>query len=179
MRPTLLALLIGFAAGHAHAVEPTMLSAFADKDWVAEKWNKATGSATAVGDGAEDTPEALLVEVAYSGKGFEWFTIDPTAPITVPDEATALTLWVKGGKAGYPIVVKFKDAKGNAKIGDKDMEWSIFNSEADTWQQRHFDIPADWAKPLTIYAVAFHNWDRQNDAVAVTYQIDELQAVTR
>ncbi len=171
MHPIPLAIIVGLAAGLgsglAHGAEPTPLSAFAAQDWVAEKWNKATGTATSVAEGATGSASALKVDVAFSGKGFEWFTIDPTAVI----------LWVRGGKPGYPIVVKFKDAKGKTKIGDQDIEWSILDAAGDAWQQRRFDLPASWEKPLTITAVAFHNWEHQNEAAAITYQLDELQAL--
>ncbi|MBA3683838.1 MAG: hypothetical protein H0W72_01130 [Planctomycetes bacterium] len=160
----------------APAAENTVLSAFGANDWVPEKWNKTDGTATNVPDGANKTPNGQKLEVRFSGKGFEYFVINPSSAITVPKDATSLSMWVKGSKPGYPVVVKFRDGKGQQKLADKDIEWPIFDATGDAWQQQHFSIPGSWEKPLTIYAIAVHNWDKQADAVAVTYYLDELAA---
>ncbi len=173
-----LVLLVPISApAAAVAADAETLSGFNASDWVAEKWNKSQGSVSFVADTATGTPKALQVQVHFAGKGFEWFTLNPTAPLAVPAPACALGLWLKGGKAGYPVVVKFKDGKGQTKIDGHDLEWVIGDAVSDRWQHRRFELPATWEKPLTIYALAVHNWEHQQEVAEVTYLIDELQVV--
>lgn len=144
-----------------------------DGSWKPERWNKTQGSLTAVVDGRQQGSPAGTIEVSYAGTGFEWFVINPPAPLSVANASGTVSLWVKGAAPGYPIVVKFQDVKGSKRVDDKDLEWQIHGVTGE-WQQKTFAIPPEWARPVSIYAIAVHNWDHQNEAAKITYQVSDL-----
>lgn len=169
--PALLAILA--ATSSAASAADTVLSQF-DSSWTPERWNKSTGTLVSTPDGPHAPLPQGTIQVSYKGTGFEGFVINPAQLLVVPNSASTVSLWVKGGGTGYPISVKFQDATGNKKSGDKDLEWGIFGATPDAWQQKSFTIPAEWARPVSIYALAVHNWDHQADALQVTYHVSEL-----
>ena len=144
-----------------------------DGAWKPERWNKTEGSLTAGGEGPHAGSPVGTIQVSYKGTGFEWYVVNPAAPLSVANAAGTVSLWVKGAAPGYPIVVKFQDVKGSKRIDDKDLEWQI-HAVGGEWQQKTFAIPAEWARPISIYAIAVHNWDHQDDAAKITYQMSEL-----
>jgi hypothetical protein len=170
MRLALPAILLALT-GLLHGAEPATAANFAAATWVPERWNKSEGTLDLTGEAPPKLSHSATVTVSFKGSGYEWFVINPVPDITLPKGTTVVTMWVKGGQPGYPFVVKFKDAKETKAIDGKDMEWDIHDAAADAWQQRTFDIPPGWTQPVSIYAIAFHNWDHQNDAKAVTYQV--------
>lgn len=165
--PVLLAALTSIAAAEGIDLYPI------DATWKAERWNKSDGTLTTTADGPHTGSRVGTIEVSYKGTGFEWFVVNPAAPLSVANAAGTVSLWVKGAAAGYPIVVKFQDVKGNKRINDKDLEWQIHGVGGE-WQQKTFAIPAEWARPVSIYAIAVHNWDHQNDTAKITYHVSEL-----
>lgn len=166
--PLVLAALTSIAV----AAEGTATYAI-DAGWKPERWNKSEGTLTTTTDGPHAGSSVGTIEVSYKGTGFEWFVVNPATPLSVANAAGTVSLWVKGAAAGYPIVVKFQDMKGNKRVDEKDLEWQIHGVTGE-WQQKSFSIPAEWARPITIYAIAVHNWGHQDAAAKITYHMSEL-----
>jgi len=151
-------------------------------DWCAWKpaWCKAAGQVSVVGEHSPDLPggKSLCVEIHFSGRGFEWFSVKPSEPIWIPGEAKSVTVRYKVSAPGCTVTVEFVDGWGRAEVLGKPLRLPLPVKTVGQWLTETFTVPEDWVRPIAIVGLNVHNWDRQNEPVTLRIWVDQIDAQT-
>jgi len=159
---------------------PNVLREISLAGWRAGAWNKATGALEtsseipSAADGMDD--ESHRITANYSGKGFEFFSIEPIEG-AIPGKCQRVSLWARTPDSGYTWGIKFKDAQGRAKVAGKKLERTFKLTPGD-WQQLDLLIPSEWEQPLTITSITGHNWNHKADEASTSLDIYGLTVET-
>lgn len=149
-------------------------------DWCAwnPTWSKAPGQVSITDERSPDLTngKSMRIEVHFSGKGFEWFSVKPPKPIWIPGEAKSVTVRYKVNSPGYTIALEFLDGWGRSEANGKQLSWTLPVKVIGQWQTETFIIPANWLRPIAISGLNIHNWDKQNEAAVLTVLIDQIDA---
>ena len=92
-------------------------------------------------------PADRCPQIAFSGKGFQWFGVGPAKPLVIPGDLKKVTLHYKVSDKRIPLIVKFQDGWGRAEAGTTKFEWAPTVKEEGQWAQASFDVPAGWVRP--------------------------------
>jgi hypothetical protein len=125
-------------------------------------------------DGAAKS--TLEITVHYTGAGFQHFAADPAAG-AIPGRCRKLSATVKAMQGGYTWLVTLKDANGKTEVNGKKLEF-VLKTEPGKWAKTEFAVPADWAQPLTVVAIAGHNWDQQAAKADAVLRVADLTVET-
>lgn len=151
-------------------------------DWCAwdSVWSKAAGQVSIVGEHSPDLPDgkSMCIEVHFSSRGFEWFSVKPSKPIWIPGEAKSVTVRYKVNSTGYTIALEFLDGWGRAEVNGRRLSWVLPVKTVGQWQTETFAVPNDWRRPIAIAGLNIHNWDRQSEAFTLTVLIDQIEVKT-
>ena len=127
--------------------------------WVPGGWNSAAGQVVA----SDERPAAstcragsMRLTIDYSGKGFEFFSIEPIRG-GIPGLCRKASVWAKAGGDSRTFYAKFKDGKGREEVGGKKLEMPL-KTRPGEWVRSDFTIPSGWEQPLTLVGIAGHNW---------------------
>jgi hypothetical protein len=118
----------------------------------------------------------MFVEVHFSGRGFEWFSVKPPKPIWLPGKARGITIRYKVSSPGYTIALEFVDGWGRLEVDGKKLSWVLPVKEPGQWQVATFTVPENWLFPIAINGLTIHNWDRQNEPATLKVWIDQIDA---
>ena len=151
-------------------------------DWCVwnSAWSKAPGQITIANEHSPDlsSGKSMGIEVHFSGKGFEWFSVKPTKPIWIPGEAKSITVRYKVNSTGYILALEFLDGWGRTEVNGKRLSRVLPVKTVGQWQTETFTVPNDWLRPIAIGGLNIHNWDRQNEAFVLTVLIDQIEVTT-
>ncbi len=163
---------------NAHAQNATLsLETFDWFHWVSS-WSKAAGQIAINEEHSPDltSGQSMLVEVQFSGKGFEWFSVKPPKPIWIPGKARSITFRYKVSSLGYTIALEFLDGWGRSEVSGKKLSWVLPTKEPGQWQTATFKVPEIWLFPIAINGLTIQNWDCQNEPVTLKVWIDQIDA---
>ncbi|MGD0091497.1 MAG: hypothetical protein ABSE73_16380, partial [Planctomycetota bacterium] len=179
MIPFFCAVILSALAGAraAEGVVTKVAESFEAAPWVVDVWSKAKGQA-ALSTGAAPGEKCLEVEARFGGQGFEWFAVNPAAPLAIPGELKSVRLRAKTSDPRCAFFLKFKDGWGRSEAGKAKLEWVLPVKAADQWTTLEFAVPAGWVQPLTLDGLAAHNWDFQNEARTVKFWLAGLEVTT-
>jgi hypothetical protein len=149
-------------------------------DWLCwiPGWSKAAGQVMSSEERSPDltSGRSMLVEVHFSGRGFEWFSVKPPKPIWLPGKARGITIRYKVSSLGYTIALEFIDGWGRLEVDGKKLSWALPVKEPGQWQVATFTVPENWLFPIAINGLTIHNWDRQNEPATLKVWIDQIDA---
>lgn len=149
-------------------------------DWLCwiHGWSKAAGQVMISEERSPDltSGQSMLVEVRFSGRGFEWFSVKPPKPIWLPGKASSITVRYKVSSLGYTIALEFLDGWGRAEVSGSKLSWVLPVKEPGQWQAATFAVPESWIFPIAINGLTIHNWDRQNEPATLKVWIDQIDA---
>ena len=153
---------------------------FTHSAWTPSPWNSATGQSSLVSEAAADgkITGSLKLEAAFSGGGFEAFSVDPPAPLWIPGNAKTITLRYKIHDGRYGLKLGFSDGWGRDRVKGGYMAWDVRTKASGNWETATFKVPDDWVRPLRISGVTTHNWEAQNLKIAVPIQIADIRVET-
>jgi hypothetical protein len=159
--------------------EPKSVHAFVETfDWLCwiHGWSKAAGQVMSSEERSPDltSGQSMLVEVRFSGRGFEWFSVKPPKPIWLPGKASSITVRYKVSSLGYTIALVFLDGWGRAEVSGSKLSWVLPVKEPGQWQAATFAVPESWIFPIAINGLTIHNWDRQNEPATLKVWIDQI-----
>lgn len=143
-------------------------------------WSKAPGQITIANEHSPDLSngKSMCIEVHFSGKGFEWFSVKPAKPIWIPGEAKSITVRYKVNSTGYMLALEFLDGWRRTEVNGKRLSWVLPVKTVGQWRTETFTVPKDWLRPIAISGLNIHNWDRQNEAFVLTVLIDQIEVTT-
>jgi hypothetical protein len=148
--------------------------------WKPSPWNIASGkigwSEDVPKEAGGATRQSLQLAVNYSGKGFEFFSIEP-ATGQIPGHCRRASVWVKAGAADYSWALKFKDADGNEQLDGKKLEWDL-KAEAGRWTKLEFGVPSNWKQPIRLASLSAHNWNHKQKAAEAVLWVYDLRVET-
>ena len=147
--------------------------------WRPTGWNSAAGAASASTERPPASGSAagsIRVAVDYSGKGFEFFSIEPVSGV-IPGVCRKVSAWVKAEAAARSWAVKFKDGQGREEVGGHKLEMGL-KTRPGEWVKTDFAIPADWVQPLTLVSIAGHNWGVTTDKAHAEILVHDLRVQT-
>ncbi len=143
-------------------------------DWKPSSWNTAKARMMLIHrDGAE---KALMYTVDFSGKGFEYFTMEPA--INMKGSCSKITFRSGILKKGYSFALKFIDGKGKSKIGKEKLEYKI-KQKPDVWKEHLFMVPEDWPKPVRFTGIVAHNWMTQKIKAEAAIVLSDFTITSR
>lgn len=168
-------------AVQAQVIVQKIAEPFESAAWRVSDDNSAGGSAKTATDVAAElgvaSKSSLVLEAAFSGKGFEHFKGEPIQPLTIPGITKKISLWVRGdAKQGW--MLSFKDGWNRTEADGKKLEWNITRGADATWKKVTFNVPTDWVQPISISGVLTHNWESQNQKASVKLSLDQLEVET-
>lgn len=175
-----LLLLCPPAGAGPEAVVRKVAESFDEAPWRMSQWSSAGGEASLSDDVAPDAPagKSLLLEVRFSGAGFEHFSAGPPGGLAVPGDVQSVTVRYTKSDKRYTLLLKFRDGWGREKIGGQKLEWPIASGADGKWQTATFRVPRHWVRPVTITGVAGHNWSARSVKKAVRFRLDHLEVRT-
>ncbi|HEX8552810.1 MAG TPA: sugar-binding protein [Abditibacteriaceae bacterium] len=181
-RAALLCVFSGFGIGTAHAETVKKIAEpFESITWKVGDDSSANGILKTLPDVAPNiaalSKNALDIEAAYSGGGFEALKAVPSQPFVIPGNARTLSMWIRT-TGGYGWVMQFKDGWGRSEANGRKLEWSLDTKGDGNWKELTFAVPADWVQPLRIDGVLSHNWGRQGEKACGHLQLDQLEIET-
>lgn len=138
-------------------------------------WVTATGkfsNSPDVPDGSTGR-SSMEISVTYSGKGFEHFSINPLNG-NVPGKFRKVSFWAKTSDPKYSWLLSFGDSKVVEKGKERKLEYGI-KFDGTKWTRNEFVIPAEWEQPVSLAAVAAHNWNSQKEGVTVALKINTFE----
>lgn len=141
--------------------------------WQSSPWNSARLSLAESRDqlpvGAAGDEAALHLSASFSGKGFQFFGVNP-ANTNMPGRLRKVSLQVKGGRSGYTLALAFKDAQGRTEVNGKKLEYAL-KSNPGAWTPASFTIPDNWEQPVHLVGLSGHNWGAQKEAGTAEWQV--------
>ncbi len=159
--------LLSLACGSAKTQEITnkIVEDFSGKAWAPSTYSAAPGKASLVTDRAPgvESGGSMEVKIAFTGEGFEHFTIEPAKPLVIPGDAKKVTLRVKRSDDRLPVRVIFKDGWNRSKEGGKEFTWETKLDKGTDWQTLTFDVPSGWVRPVAISGISTHNFAFKSD----------------
>jgi hypothetical protein len=144
---------------HVHAQTVTLsLETFDRCHWVSG-WSKAAGQVMSSEERSPDltSGQSMFVEVHFSGRGFEWFSVKPPKPIWLPGKARGITIRYKVSSLGYTIALEFVDGWGRLEVDGKKLSLVLPVKEPGQWQVATFTVPENWLLPIAINGLTIHN----------------------
>ncbi len=165
----LLILILSLACDSARSEEAQItnkiLEDFSGKAWTPSIYSAAPGEGSLLTERAPgvESGGSLKVNIAFSGQGFEHFTIGPVEPLVIPGNARKLTLRVKRSDGRLPVKVMFADGWNRTQVDGKNLAWETKLEKNSDWQTLTFDIPGTWVRPVAITGVSTHNFEFKSD----------------
>lgn len=148
--------------------------------WQSSPWNSAQ---LALAESRDDLPAgataddaALHIAATFSGKGFQFFGVNP-ALTSMPGRLRKVSLHVRGGSAGCALALAFKDAQGRAEVNGKKLDYAI-KSNPGAWTAVSFTIPDTWEQPVQFTGLSGHNWGAQKEAGKATWWVQGVTVET-
>jgi hypothetical protein len=160
---------------------------FQQSAWVPNQWNSATGQSSLVRESMSPASQPaaerkmvgiLKMEAAFSGNGFEAFTVDPPSPLWIPGNAKTVSLRYKIHDKRYALKLGLSDGWGREQANGGNLAWDIRTSPSGEWETATFKVPSDWVRPLRITGLTTHNWEAQGTKIRIPIQIADLQVET-
>jgi len=153
---------------------------FQQSAWVPSQWNSATGQSSLVSEPAADgkTAGSLKMEAAFSGNGFEAFSVDPPAPLWIPGNPKTITLRYMIHDGRYALKVGFSDGWGRDQVKGGYLAWDVHTNPSGKWETATFKVPADWVRPLRIAGITTHNWEAKGVKISIPIRIADIQVET-
>jgi hypothetical protein len=147
-----------------------------ESEWKTSQYSKTKGVATQEPEvPAGVNGKALKVTATYAGDGkFLNLLMAPGTTLNLPGKIKRISAQIKFSDPRFYWDIRFLDAKGQAKVGDKYFTWVLPLSEGG-WSKVTFDIPAKWEQPLTISEIVSHNWGQLKESASVELWICDVQ----
>ena len=138
---------------------------FAPQNWETGRDTRVTANLTAIDRG-------MGIEIPFSGKGFEYYRMQPVEPIGIPGEAQSvdLTLYMSDPGAGGKFV--FEDGHGDWK------ELNLPRFPAESWETITLEIPKDTVYPIQVQGFVFHNYSTRTKKTDVRIAMEQMTATT-
>jgi len=178
-RLAILAAALLASAAHGQTVDK-LVEDFKQGAWAPSQWNSATGHSSLLDEPTADgkTSGSLKMEAAFSGNGFEAFSVDPPTPLWIPGNTKTITLRYKIHDNRYALKLNFSDGWGREQVKGGYLAWDIHAAPSGKWETATFKVPADWVQPLRITGVTTHNWEVQGVKITVPIQISDIRVET-
>ena len=153
---------------------------FQESPWQADPWSNAKGETSLLQEPPSTAGAAgsLKLNVHFSGKGFEHFTVCPSKPLWIPGNAKTITLRCKLSEIHYAFKMDFIDGWGRSQAEGASMSWDLRPDPTGDWKTATFHVPESWVRPVGISGLTMHNWEAQNVRKTVHAQIGEIKADT-
>jgi hypothetical protein len=178
----LLSALLGVILSCAGAEETVVSDATTIDDWKPFQWNKTPLTL----ENSEDYPPeakvseggkkgSIAAKMSWTGGEFKFSSLKMKAPVALPAETGAMSIWVKGTGTAHSVELHFTDAEGREKDdNDRYLKIIVGDLRSQDWQHFSKTIPSDWKQPLIFQGVTFTNWDCQDFTGDVTAHITRL-----
>ncbi|WP_309383224.1 sugar-binding protein [Cerasicoccus frondis] len=114
----------------------------------------------------------MEVQIAYSGKGFEYHRMENKNPITIPGELKNVTVDVNMSNPGAGAKLTLLDAYGEWQ----NIDFPKFESES--WQTVTIPVPENIPQPVSIHSFMFHNWGTRTEKTDVVVGLRRLNVET-
>jgi hypothetical protein len=148
--------------------------------WQSGAWNSARitlDETTQALPGSAATDEAALhIAATFSGKGFQFFGVNPSLT-SMPGRLQKISLQVKGGQKGCSLALAFKDAQGRTEVNGRKLEYGL-KSLPGQWTPVSFTIPPEWEQPVQFTGLSGHNWGAQKEAGTADWWVQGVTVET-
>jgi hypothetical protein len=162
---------------HAQEATRTLTDMNKPGEWVSYQWNKAPNTVAVVPEfptelKGQGEPGALQVKTNWpGGEAFAFSNVVPASldALKVPYRVSKVSMWVKGSGTGHYIKLSFL-ANGQEKNATGEVyDIPLCAMTDNLWKKYEVAIPADWPQPLTVKAIAMHNWNLPQAVEATCY----------
>lgn len=116
--------------------------------------------------------KGLKLLIPYTGKGFQFYRMEPAHPIAIPGELKQLEFGIKMGSPSAGVKIVLKD--GSGKFVDLDLK----GIKVGQWSTAYASLPEDLISPVTVASFIFHNWGTRNEKTTVEVDMTDLKVVT-
>ncbi len=164
----------------AESVVRKVAETFDDSTWRASQYNRATGTSASDTQKAPDARSSgsQRWDIKFSGKGFEWYTIEPKEQLWIPGNAKSVTLRAKMSDSRCALRLTFVDGWGRERSDGKGHEIDLKPAADGQWGTLTAKIPDEWVRPIRLVGINTHNWDTQNTASTLQLWLDDLEIET-
>ncbi len=150
---------------HASKLSTKKIVQFAPQNW-------KTGRDTRVTADLKPAENGMGVHIPYSGKGFEYYRMEPIKPIGIPGEVKTVTIRLFMSDPGAGMKLAYEDGHGQWK------EIDIPRFPAESWEDVTLKIPAETVFPISLRGFLFHNYGTRTKKTDVLVAMDNISATT-
>ena len=175
--------LVGWALGLGVADAQTVVRRIDQPPlaaWHSGAWNSARIALNEVTSqlpaGVAPGEAALHITATFSGKGFQFFGVNP-ALTSMPGRLQKVSLQAKGGKKGCSLALTFKDAQGRTEVDGRKLEYGL-KVVPGQWTALTFTVPDDWEQPVQLTGLSGHNWGAQKEAGTADWWVQGVTVET-
>ncbi|MDA3874980.1 MAG: NEW3 domain-containing protein, partial [Kiritimatiellae bacterium] len=154
----------------ASAQQPEQLLNRVADTFQTQNW-KTAGDTRVVAD-IEATDAGMELMIPFSGKGFEYYRMEPVEPITVPGRLGEVSFRIHMSDPGAAVQLLITDGHGHGRDVD------VRGATKGEWSVATVAIPDDMVQPVSIRGLLFHNYGTRTKKTDVTIGLADLTVQT-